>query len=138
MLQALDDVLAHARGIVDAQAQGHLQSIRASVHDVLPRLLEDGAAPAGSNELHTVRETVLRYLPETLANYAALPPAFRSSHALQDGRTARQMLDEQLGLLATELQRVVANVARGDAQALLANGRFLEQKFRQPDFLAPR
>jgi hypothetical protein len=31
---------------------------------------------------------------------------------------------------------VVAHVANADAQALLANGRFLEAKFRQPDFLA--
>jgi hypothetical protein len=31
---------------------------------------------------------------------------------------------------------VVANVAASDAQALLANGKFLETKFKQPDFLA--
>jgi hypothetical protein len=29
-----------------------------------------------------VCKTVLRYLPETLANYVALPPAFRAGHGL--------------------------------------------------------
>jgi hypothetical protein len=38
-------------------------------------------------------------------------------------------------MLDTKMSEVVANVASGDAQALLANGRFLEMKFQQPDFL---
>jgi hypothetical protein len=82
-----------------------------------------------------VRETVLRYLPETLANYVALPPAFRTTHVLKDGKTARQLLDEQLALLDDKLREVVANVAASDANALIANGQFLEMKFNQPDFL---
>jgi len=56
---------------------------------------------------------------------------------LREGKTAQQLLTEQLQLLDEQLQQVVAHVANADAQALLANGRFLEAKFRQPDFLAP-
>jgi hypothetical protein len=78
---------------------------------------------------------VLRYLPETLANYAALPPAFRASHVLKDGKTARELLADQLGVLDGKLREIVANAAGSDAQALLANGRFLEMKFRPADFL---
>jgi hypothetical protein len=62
---------------------------------------------------------------------------FRSTHALKEGKTARQLLAEQLALLDDKLREIVANVAGADAQALLANGQFLEMKFRQPDFLAP-
>jgi hypothetical protein len=36
------------------------------------------------------------------------------------------------------LKEVVDNVARGDAEASLANGKFLEDKFREGDFLQPR
>jgi hypothetical protein len=78
---------------------------------------------------------VLRYLPETLANYVALPPVFRTTHALKDGKTARELLSEQLGLLDGKMKEIVANVAGADAQALLVNGKFLEMKFQQPDFL---
>jgi hypothetical protein len=50
-----------------------LASVRTSVAEVLPRLV--GARSHFDADLYTVRETVLRYLPETLANYVALPPA---------------------------------------------------------------
>ncbi len=86
--------------------------------------------------LFTVRETILRYRPETLANYAALPLAFRASHPLQDGKTAKRPLAEQLALLDQRLAQIVVNVARGDAQALVIIGRFLRERFLQPDFLA--
>jgi hypothetical protein len=112
----------------------HLASVRSSVAEVLPRLV---GGRHFDNDLYTVRETVLRYLPETLANYVALPPVFRTTHSLKEGKTARQLLGEQLALLDDKLLEIVANVAGADAQALLANGQFLEMKFRQPDFLAP-
>ena len=39
-------------------------------------------------------------------------------------------------MLAGQMREVVANVAASDAQALVANGQFLQAKFQQPDFLA--
>ena len=132
-LDRLDHVIAGARPYLTPEMQPHVTSIRSSVAEVLPRLLADGAQ---GNELFTVRETVLSYLPETLANYAALPPAFRTRHTLKDGRTASDLLVEQLALLDQKLREVVANVAASDARALLANGQFLQAKFNEPDFLA--
>jgi len=110
-----------------------LESIRTSIGEVLPRLVDTSAHGA---DLYTVKETVLRYLPETLANYVELPPVFRNTRALKDGKTARELLGEQLVLLDDKMRDVVANVASSDAQALLANGKFLETRFKQPDFLA--
>jgi len=132
-LAHLDGVIASATPHLTVDMQNRLKSIRDSVAEVLPRLV--GQASAG-DALFTVRETVLRYLPETLANYVALPAAFRVSHQLQSGRTARDLLTEQLDMLAVQMREVVANVAASDAQALVANGQFLQAKFRQPDFLA--
>ena len=132
-LAHLDAVIASASPHLAADMQGRLKSIRDSVAEVLPRLLGQAS---GGDALFTVRETVLRYLPETLANYVALPAAFRVSHQLQSGRTARELLTEQLDMLDGQMREVVANVAASDAQALVANGQFLQAKFRQPDFLA--
>ena len=61
---------------------------------------------------------------------------FRVTHVLKDGKTARQLLAEQLSLLDDKLREVVANAASRDVQALLENGRFLELKLQQPDFFA--
>jgi hypothetical protein len=133
-LDHLDTLIRRVQPQLPAEMNQHLASVRASVAEVLPKLV---GAQSHDADLYTVRETVLRYLPETLANYVALPPAFRISQPLKEGKTARELLGEQLALLDEQLQQVVANVARADAQALLANGQFLEMKFRQPDFLAP-
>jgi hypothetical protein len=132
-LDHLDAIIRGARPHITEEMTQHLDSVRASVAEVLPKLAE---GQIRDDDWFTVRETVLRYLPETLANYVALPPAFRVTQALQGGRTARQLMNAQLELLDGKLKEVVNNVAASDAQALLANGKFLEAKFQQPDFLA--
>jgi len=132
-IESLDQIIAEAQPYLSTEMRASLASVRTSVAEVLPRLSGAGGM---ENDLYTVRETVLRYLPETLANYAALPPAFRASHVLKDGKTARDLMTEQLGLLDGKMREIIANVASSDAQALLANGRFLEAKFRAPDFLS--
>jgi hypothetical protein len=134
LIERLDSIIAKSKSQLQPAMIASLESIRRSVSEVLPKLAE---ARGFDDNLFTVRETVLRYLPETLANYVALPPAFRATRALKAGKTARDLLTEQLTLLDDQLKEVVNNVARGDAEALLANGRFLEDKFRERDFLQP-
>ena len=133
-LERLDSLVRSVSPHLTPEMNGNLASVRSSVAEVLPRLVGERSHDAN---LFTVRETVLRYLPETLANYVALPPVFRATQALKDGKSARQLLGEQLTLLDTKMREIVANVAGADAQALLANGKFLEMKFQQPDFLVP-
>jgi hypothetical protein len=94
--------------------------VRGSVHEVLPSLAEAG--PVFNDGLFTVRETVLQYLPATLSHYAALPPLFRVTQPVQDGKTPRRLLTEQLALLAGDAAGGGPSVAASDAQALLANG----------------
>ena len=131
-LQRLDALSVQVKGHLTAEMNEHLASVKTSVQEVLPRLVN---ARSHDADLFTVRETVLRYLPETLAHYVSLPPVFRTTHLLSEGKTARQLLAEQLAMLDSKMREVVVNVAGADAQALLANGRFLEMKFQQPDFL---
>ena len=87
--------------------------------------MKPGQARMGSEDFYTVKQTVLDYLPLALSNYIALPPAFRASKALRDGKTARQMLGEQLDLLDEQLQLVLENLTTADSQALITNGQFV-------------
>lgn len=130
LVERLDQIVRDAKSQLQPAMIEHLESIRRSITEVLPRL-----GRGFDDNLFTVRETVLRYLPETLANYVALPPAFRATRVLKAGKTARDLLTEQLTILDDQLKEVVDNVARGDAEALLANGKFLEAKFRERAFL---
>jgi hypothetical protein len=134
LLDQFDRVIKEARPQLQPVMLARLDSIRHSIGEVLPRLAERRGF---DDNLYTVRETISRYLPETLANYVALPPMFRVSRMLKDGKTARDLLLDQLAVLDDQMKEVVGNVARGDADALLANGRFLEAKFRERDFINP-
>lgn len=134
LLERFDRLVNEARAQLPPKMVGLLDSIRRSIQEALPRL---GDARVFDDNLFTVRETIARYLPETLANYIALPPMFRVTHVLKDGKTARDLLMDQLVMLDNQMKEVVGNLARVDADALLANGEFLEAKFRERDFMGP-
>jgi hypothetical protein len=102
-------------------------SIADSISTILPRLVP-GEGPIDQTTL-TVRQTALDYLPTTLSTYLGLPPAYRRLHVVRDGKTAHDLLLDQLHLLDGKMKEIVANMHTNDAQALLANGRFLEEKF---------
>lgn len=109
-----------------------VQSIKESIFSILPVL---ATANPGDRNVYTIRQTALDYLPKALENYLNLPPAFANVHPIRDGKTARQLLNEQLDVLDREMKEIVKLVAENDTQKLLAHGRFLEQKFQQDDFL---
>lgn len=54
---------------------------------------------------------------------------------VRDGKTAKALLLEQLDLLDAKMKEIVTSVAENDTQALLVNGRFLEEKFGKQGFL---
>jgi hypothetical protein len=130
----LDAMLNAISSAVDPLTVEALQSIKAHVLEMLPRLQ---ANAMGDEDRHTLRETVARYLPETLQNYLRLPPMYRRRVAIRDGKTAEQLLFEQLKVIDGQMIQISERVLRAEAQDLLVQGRFLEDKFRKPDLLGP-
>lgn len=65
-----------------------------------------------------------------------LPSAYANLHPVKNGKTARQLLSEQLDLLDHSMQQIVEDIHRNDTQKLVVHGRFLEEKFRKDDLLA--
>jgi hypothetical protein len=76
-----------------------------------------------------VERTTLDYLPTALESYLSLPRGYANRVAVSRGRTARQVLLDQLALLEAKLGEVLEAVAKGDTDRLLAHGRFLEDRF---------
>jgi len=118
---------------VEPDVLERVKHIRDSIDMLLPRLLQQESV--GDRSLYTVRQTAVEYLPATLSNYVRLPAAFRRLHSVRDGKTPRQLLLDQLELLDQKMKEIVASVAENDTQALLVNGRFLEEKFGKRGFL---
>lgn len=130
LVQHLERLVARVAKGLPAGALERLRSIQATLVELLPRLRalkESGAVSAQS--AFTIQETLRRYLPDMLAGYLRLPPAFARLQPLKDGRTSAQVLTEQLSLLDESLKKIAQEAFAGDAEALLDSGRFLQQKF---------
>lgn len=93
------------------------------------RLADAATRVTGAEHVHVISRTAGDYLPETLRAYLALPPEWAATQRMPDGRTALQVLRDQLGVLEAAIDRVMASAATADAQALLINERFLQDKF---------
>lgn len=130
LLAELDGLIDEAGLALPMEARRLLHSIRANLAQLIPRLADSALY---SQETHTVESTIRRYLPATLANYLRLPPEYARNQILSQGKTARDLLVEQLALLDGHLQKLLKNVLEDDARALLANGRFLTDKFKSQD-----
>lgn len=105
-------------------------SIKENVVTLLPHLEEMNK---GQYDLHVVKQTVTEYLPEMLATYLELPPAFARMHKVRGGKTSQQILIEQLEILDKQITQIVVDINSKDAEALIAHGRFLKDKFANSD-----
>lgn len=122
-----------AQGRLPAPAMAKLLKIQNQIVELLPQA---GQFPTGSRDLYVVQRTATDYLPATLQAYLALPPRFAATQVVEQGKTAVQLLDEQLDLLAAQLDDIADAVHRQDSDRLLANGRFLEERFGDKSDLA--
>ena len=87
---------------------------------------------SGDSNVFTIKKTALDYLPASLQNYLNLPPAYASLHPVKDGKTPKQLLLDQLGILDQEMKEVVQAVYANDTQKLMVQGQFLKDKFGKP------
>jgi hypothetical protein len=133
--KALDTQVRAITGKVPPEVMAKVLSIRQIIYGILPR---SGNLPPGSPELFVVERTATDYLPTSLEAYLNLPKAYATLHPVQDGKTPKQVLLDQLTLLEGKLNEVADDVNRNDSDRLLANGRFLEERFgRSPLSLEP-
>jgi phage shock protein PspC (stress-responsive transcriptional regulator) len=128
-LRPLQDRLRQRAGETTAEA---LESIEEKLAFLLERLGE-------SHELldlrpFEVRKIAFEYLPDTLNQYLALPPAMARNERLNSGKTAEESLNDQLRLLDTTLHDLAKSLFEKDATGLLVHGRFLKEKFAEQPF----
>jgi hypothetical protein len=86
--------------------------------------------PPFSQDLYLVRQTATDYLPRTISAYLGLPKqAAADKPLIAGGKTAYQELKAQLDLLDSKLDDIAQDLQRQDTDRLLANRRFLEDRF---------
>ncbi|HEY7721892.1 MAG TPA: hypothetical protein VIB11_08655 [Pedococcus sp.] len=127
LLASLDRVESMvAAGAVPAPVASRVRRVDQVVRDTIPRLASLGA---GSPQAYSVMATATDYLPEAVGGYLRLPRQFADSRPVDRGKSSLMVLIDQLDLLAATMDQVFDAVCRADAAALVAHGRFLEEKF---------
>ena len=128
-----DDLLAALVRVEQLVADGAVPAVVASrvgrvvriVRETIPRLGNLG----GSIEAYNVMATATDYLPEAIGGYLRLPRQWADSRPVDRGKTSLMILIDQLDLLGATMDKVFDAVNRADAAALIAHGRFLQEKF---------
>ncbi|HEY8869226.1 MAG TPA: hypothetical protein VIM30_07520 [Candidatus Limnocylindrales bacterium] len=125
--EGLDRVMRGLRGKVADDLIAEVAAIRASILATLQ--IEGSTGDAADPNVYLIRQTALTYLPEAFSVYLRLPRIMAERRAIAGGRTPHDALLEQLQLMNRRLADVADDMARHDSDKLLANGRFLAEKF---------
>jgi hypothetical protein len=127
ILGALDRVETMvAGGVVPAPVLSRVKRVASTLRETLPRLRNLGL---GSPQAYSVMATATDYLPEALGGYLRLPRKWADTRPVEDGKTPLMLLIDQLDLLGATMDKIFDAVVRVDADALIAHGRFLQDKF---------
>jgi hypothetical protein len=122
-LSALQGAIA---GRVPDMVLARVDRVSSVVRETVPRL---GNLGPGSFTAHDVLRTATSYMPEAVNAYLRLPRSFADRRPVAGGKTSLAVLCDQLDLLGSKMDDVFDAVCRADADALIAHGRFLAEKF---------
>jgi len=104
-------------------------------HAVIETLPKQGEAfDSIDPNVHLVRETALSYLPEALSAYLAIPRMYAERRQVAGGKTAHDVLLEQLQVMNAKLDEIRENIAKNDTDRLMSNARFLQERFASSTF----
>jgi len=123
-LDRVDDLVDD--GAVPAAVESRVRKVTATVRETMPRLRNLGL---GSPQAYSVMATATDYLPEAVGGYLRLPRHWADSRPVEGGKTSLMVLIDQLDLLGSTMDKIFDAVVHVDAAALVAHGRFLQEKF---------
>ncbi len=127
LIEAMESLFQRARKKLPKEAVAKLEHILQMVRELAPKLFS-GEVPL--TQALSLSGTITRDLPETINHYLKLPPFFAAMTVVHDGKTPKQLFFHQLDLLDGQLVKIAEGIYRHDADAVVANGKFLEEKFK--------
>ncbi len=132
--KSLSAIRNAVRNKVTAAVSIRVENICTLIEEILPRAMQLGQ---GSDEMQVLVKTATDYLPGTLQPYLSLPRTYAEKQQIVEGQTAAQILCSQLDVMTARMESVRDAVLKADSDKLLANGRFLEEKFGQHGLQLP-
>ena len=130
--QAAEGLLALSRDErLPEGARARLGALHFRCREALDYLRTHGQDGAGPGFL--LRQIETDYAPEAVRAYLKLPPSLAGVTPLQDGKTGRDLLTEQLDLLLSAVGDIMKDAVQAGSQHLLAHQRFLKDRFARPN-----
>ncbi|EYB66691.1 hypothetical protein DEIPH_ctg079orf0087 [Deinococcus phoenicis] len=111
------------------EARAQLAALNLRTREALAHL--ETLGQQGSEAAYLARAVREEYAPTAVQAYLKLPPTLADTAPLQDGKTGRDLLREQLDILLDAVQDILGTTLRAGGQDLLTHQRFLEEKFRK-------
>ena len=124
--RSLRDVQCRALPPVPREIRFKIERIAMTITELLPRA---GVLGPGSQDEYVLVQCATDYLPTALQGYLDLPRDYADHCVVADGKTPLDLLSEQLDLLTTQIDQIADRVNGVHSDKLIANGRFLSQKF---------
>ena len=106
-----------------------LDRISARLNSIGPQL---AAVPAMDPLAQDIGRLLNTHLPELVERYRKVPPAMRHAPGDDGGPSIEARLVEGLKTVDAELARASDNLAAGDRDAFLIQGKFLENRYTPP------
>lgn len=106
------------------------------IHQVLLMLYQqtEQRSDIFSIEMNNTQKIVYQYLQPTIENYLKVPRYYASHRIIQDEKTAKDLLIEQLNLLKEELYTLLDNILADNLVGLTLHAEFLKQKLKPYQF----
>ncbi len=124
-----------ADGHVPPAVLSRVHRVTRRLRETLPRMRNAGLDSA---EQYSLMATATDYLPEALSAYLRLPRDWADSRPIEGAKTSLLVLVDQLDLLGSTVDKMYDAVLQADAQALIAHGRFLQEKFGHAPTTPPK
>jgi hypothetical protein len=124
--RSLRDVQDRALPPVPKEIRFKIKRITTSITELLPRA---SALGDGSPDTYVLVRCGTDYLPTAFQAYLDLPRHYADHCVVADGKTPLALLSEQLDMLTTQIDQIADRINGIHADRLIANGRFLSQKF---------
>ncbi|MFZ6710729.1 hypothetical protein [Undibacterium sp. TC9W] len=132
LTDSVDALIRESKSRLPHEAVDGLHRIQSILQDLAPKIFSGEVA---MNYVSLLINAVNRDLPQTIKNYLHLPTAFATMHVIENGKTCKQLLLEQLHLLETQLGKIATDIYKNDADSLVINGEFLKEKFHTVSFI---
>jgi len=118
------------------EAKSILQNITKDAVELLNFLQSKDSVDESSEEMMNLKSIFDTYIPKLINQFSKLPSDYANNIKTSSGKTAKDMLIEQLNLLEQKIKEISYGIYEDDVTALKVNGRFLKEKFDSSDLFS--